>query len=196
MASIFDQLFCFPFCIFATLCIFYNGLHHCCNCLQAEYHLQCQINLVGCYFSVEYVTYWSCSKQQPLISVPANLTRKWGFRLWYPEHLSISIKLCIHQLRKYESLPWGLLYTGLLNAWLSLTRFRGSLTFPFSFGTGKGLLQHSTVSSRSKGTIISWHWNHSNSTLNSFCGVYMMLLSDVQWGLLPSLTCNENMLLK
>ena len=87
----------------------------------------------------------------------------------------------------------GFLYeSSLISTWFSLAGSRHSLTLPLGLGTCTKLLHHSIISSTPNGVIISCCWNLSNSSINSFWSAYALCHGGTCYGLLPGLTCNEN----
>ena len=82
--------------------------------------------------------------------------------------------------------------TGLIITLLSLAGYRHSCTVPFALGTKTKLLHYSDVSFTAKGTIISCFYNNSNSPPSDSKSTYATLFARIQYGWLPSLTCNLN----
>ena len=90
----------------------------------------------------------------------------------------------------------GPLYIGLINAWLSHAGSKHSHTLPFALGTNTKLLHHSAILPTPRGAMMSISCSHSSSSLNSFYSTYVMHLGGAWYGLLSSLSCNENVPLK
>ena len=86
----------------------------------------------------------------------------------------------------------GPLCIGLINAWLSHAGSKHSHTLPFALGTNTKLLHHSAISSTPSGAMMSISSSQSRSSLNGFCSAYATHLGGTWYGLLSSLSCNEN----
>ena len=151
-------------------------------------------NTLGKFFNISLILHWNISPvgaapngshfYQYLPNWHVNVVRyddlPSGLSLWYTELKSIRDKYFTLCNFGKISLRVGLLWTGLISAWFSLTRSRHSLTLPLA------RMHHSAISSLPRCVIISHCWSLSNSSLNSSSSAYGICLRGAWYGFLSS----------